>query len=347
MTTRPGSISARQLLRDHRTSDKSEQDRNELWTYYVIRPASFYPTALFLQLGISANAVTWISIAALVAGCLLLATSSFPTALIGALAINLWVLLDCVDGNIARHLRSSSAYGVFIDSIGGYAAYALIYLSLGVGAYVDPERLLLPRLLPRLLDARLAIDGAVWLILGAWSSLAALWVRLVFQKFRSIFDDAGMRRHDVLDPPSVGHRMASNLLNLSGGLPVLALLALLLGVLDLMLLLAALGNTAMSLVVLRRLLRRAAALEAVAETSAGPGTTVTQADPPCSGAAGHPVHRVDGSLHATAALATVAEHASPPIRGGSAPVQETGAGPAHRDPSRPAATRRRRHQPGR
>jgi phosphatidylglycerophosphate synthase len=247
----------RDLRSDYKAHQKAQEDQQELWTYYVVRPASFYPTALLLRLGISANEATWIAMATLLLGCLLLAAGSYGCSIAGALLVNAWLVLDCCDGNMARFLRSASAYGAFLDALGGYMAYALLFFALGVGAFFHPENLLLSRAS----DVTPEVWGSAVLLLGAWSSLASVWARLVFQKFRNSFGDTELKRHDFTDARLAGARIltiGNNLLNVSGILPVVVFLAVACRAIDLLLLVACAGNTAILLLVARRLLRRAA-----------------------------------------------------------------------------------------
>lgn len=239
---------------------KAAEDRNEIWTYHVVRPVSFHVAAAFVRAGITANQVTWLSMLVLAAGCLLLGFGSHLTAVAGAVLINAWLLLDCADGNIARYHGTFSTYGAFLDTIGGYAAYALVFLAAGLGACNRPDEVWLAPF-----PNDLGGGGAVWLLLGAWASIAALWARLVFQKFKNSFGAADLRRHDAIGPAG-RHSWrrtlmdaGNNLLNVSGGVLVLLFLAVLLGALDLFLLLVASGNTIVLALTFAWLLRRAAA----------------------------------------------------------------------------------------
>ncbi|HEX6143394.1 MAG TPA: CDP-alcohol phosphatidyltransferase family protein [Geminicoccaceae bacterium] len=253
-------VSAADLRAGYRGGSKAAEDRNEAWTYHVVRPASFHVAAAFMRAGITANQVTWLSMIVLVGGCLLLGFGSYPAAVLGAVLINGWLLLDCADGNIARHHGTFSTYGAFLDTIGGYAAYALVFLAAGLGACNRPDEVWLA---PFPNDP--GGGGAVWLLLGAWASIAALWTRLVFQKFKNSFGALELRRHDAIGPATRRSwrrtlmSAGNNLLNVSGGLLVLLFLAVLLGALDLFLLLAASGNTVVLVLTFAWLLRRAAA----------------------------------------------------------------------------------------
>jgi phosphatidylglycerophosphate synthase len=261
-TRRRATVSAAELRRDYRTGFKAELDQRELWTYYAMRPVSFPVAALLIRLGIGANQVTGLSLVALVAGCLLLGFGSTGLALLGTVLLSGWLVLDCADGTIARYHKSFSPYGAYLDTVSGYAAYALVYLAAGVGAYNRPDQILLERLAA----GGPGLDAGTWLLLGAWASIAALWSRLAFQKFRSTFDGTEVRRHQVLDASAGGavvagrglRQVGNDLLNLSGVLLPLLFVAVLVGALDLFLLFTALGNTAALVVTMRWLLRRAA-----------------------------------------------------------------------------------------
>lgn len=256
-------VSAADFRTEYEAGSKAADDRNEIWTYYVVRPVSFHLAALFMRAGITANQVTWLSFAVLLPGVSLLGWGSHLAAVFGAGLINAWLLLDCVDGNIARYHKTSSSYGAFLDTMGGYGAYALVFFAAGIGAYNRPGDLGAVTSW----SEHAAVDGAVWISLGAWASIAALWTRLVFQKFKNSFGGTELRRYHLIEGrvgqswarrvTSVGH----NLLNVSGAALVLLFLATLFKALDSFLLFAALGTTTVLVLTFARLLRRAAAAE--------------------------------------------------------------------------------------
>ena len=101
-----------------------------------IRRLSPYATRLFVRLGLSPNAVTWLFIAAGVAAAGVLAVDDFGTAgVIGAvLLIQLQILLDCSDGEVARWQGRFSAKGIYLDRIGHYVTEAALPIALGIRA---------------------------------------------------------------------------------------------------------------------------------------------------------------------------------------------------------------------
>lgn len=252
-------VSVRSLRAHYRQQDKAEQDKHEILGYYVFRPLSFYPTAWFLKLGISANQTTWISIAILVAGCLLLATGEYASVMIGALLVNAWIVLDFVDGNIARYQQTFSAYGEFLDALGASVAY-LAFFAAGVGGYLNPDLLGILQSLNALTE----LDPAIPLIAGAWASLAAIWIRVVYQKFRNTFPGSDFQRYDVVGTGAPASFLgkariaAHNLLDLSGFILPLLLLSVAVKILGLFLIAVAMANTIIVIIALAQIVRRAA-----------------------------------------------------------------------------------------
>lgn len=105
------------------------------WVKLWVRKVSFLFTYIFINAGFSPNGVSILSIYFVLASCVCYVIST-PTAIICAvLLINLWLILDCVDGNIARCKKQKTYYGEFVDDIGGYYTVAFIYLAIGLCAY--------------------------------------------------------------------------------------------------------------------------------------------------------------------------------------------------------------------
>ena len=114
---------------------KKKNSNSSWWVKLWVRKASFPFTYLFINMGFSPNAVSVFSIAVVLAACLGYIIST-PGSIITAVAlINLWLILDCVDGNIARCRKQKTIYGEFVDDIGGYYVVAFIYLSIAFCVY--------------------------------------------------------------------------------------------------------------------------------------------------------------------------------------------------------------------
>lgn len=99
-----------------------------------LRDLSPYLTRLLLKAGFSANGVTWLMIMAAAAAAL---ATAWPTLLAAVLVVGfvqLQMLLDCCDGEVARWRGTSSPRGVYLDRVGHYVAECGIAAALGVRA---------------------------------------------------------------------------------------------------------------------------------------------------------------------------------------------------------------------
>jgi phosphatidylglycerophosphate synthase len=99
-----------------------------------MRRVSPYATRLVVATPLSANAVTALMIPA---GLLAALSLSLPGVLaaLGAVAlVQLQLLLDCADGEVARWRRTSSPVGVYLDQIAHYSTEAALPAALGIRA---------------------------------------------------------------------------------------------------------------------------------------------------------------------------------------------------------------------
>jgi phosphatidylglycerophosphate synthase len=99
-----------------------------------MRKLSPYATAMFARLGWSPNAVTVCFMISGVAAGVLAAVPGLAAAIGVALLIQLYLLFDCSDGELARLTSRFSATGIYLDRMGHYIAEALLLAGLGVRA---------------------------------------------------------------------------------------------------------------------------------------------------------------------------------------------------------------------
>ena len=99
-----------------------------------MRRLSPYATVLFARLGWSPNAVTVCFMISGAAAGVLAAVPGLPAAVAVAVLIQLYLLFDCSDGELARYTGRFSAAGVYLDRMGHYIAEALLLAGLGVRA---------------------------------------------------------------------------------------------------------------------------------------------------------------------------------------------------------------------
>lgn len=143
-----------------------KRKKDPILSQLFYRRVSFFFSAFFANLGFGANAVSFISI-----GVAILACASFVLGwpVVGAILVNLWLILDCTDGNIARSVKKE-AYGDFVDSMSSYICVGLLFPCLGFVVY-------------RTGGLVFAQGDGIVILLGAIASSCDSLSRLVYQKY--------------------------------------------------------------------------------------------------------------------------------------------------------------------
>lgn len=230
--------------------EKRTVERNNLFGYFVLRRISYYLTWLFIRLGISANEVTGISILIGCFGCILLAFGSYSGMIAGALILNIWALLEFVDGNVARATNSSSNYGAFIDDLNASIMSILLFTSAGIGAFNHSDLF------------AISIDKSVFLFLGCWASLFYIFPRFIGDAFVKAFSQeqrafVNELKRDI--SMSILSKIRFNIYNITGLIMPILLIAVIFKFLGIFALLFALINTCAFIILIIQLLRKARA----------------------------------------------------------------------------------------
>lgn len=131
--TRPGRPTIAELRAVTQPPSVRTRAGAEHWVASVyLRDVSPYLTRLLLRAGFSANGVTWLMVATAAAAAVATAWPTLFGAVLVVLAVQLQMLLDCCDGEVARWRGTSSPRGVYVDRIGHYVAECGIAVALGV-----------------------------------------------------------------------------------------------------------------------------------------------------------------------------------------------------------------------
>ena len=120
-----------------------------------MRRLSPYVTRLLVATPLSANAVTALMIPVGLLAALCLTLPGLPGAVGAALLVQLWLLLDCCDGEVARWRRTFSPLGTYLDGVSHSVTQAAIPAALGIRA-----------------------DGG-WSSIGGWTAVGLLAALLV------------------------------------------------------------------------------------------------------------------------------------------------------------------------
>ena len=141
---------------------------------YIYRPLSFPTGWFFYKVGMSANSVSILSIIFALISSLIIILGTNDDILFASFLMLLIALLDCIDGNVARARGETGPSGDFIDALSGYTVYVLLPVALGLHLNLHSPYESLPGL---------------WILVGAITSIANLFIRLLHQKFINSFRD--------------------------------------------------------------------------------------------------------------------------------------------------------------
>jgi len=165
---------------------KKKNSRSSLWVQLWVRKASFSFTYLFINTGWTANMVSVLSWIVIFVAAILLSVNSFWCMLAGVVLTNFWLVLDCVDGNIARVKKVKTFMGDYYDAVAGYGPFSFTTIGLGMAAYhtsfVFPEEY-----------------RFVLILIGGIGATANIYMRLVHQKYLNCFFAAKKELNELED----------------------------------------------------------------------------------------------------------------------------------------------------
>lgn len=163
--------------------EKNKDD--SYWAQFVVRKISWPITYVLVNCGMSAWTASMVSILIAIVSCVFLCCNIEVLRWIGVLGIELWLVMDAVDGNIARVRKTASPMGEFIDAESGYFMSAFVYFSLGMAAYFTSS------ILPE--DCRY-----IWIVFGAIASISNILPRLIHQKYIAVVLNADIEKKDFM-----------------------------------------------------------------------------------------------------------------------------------------------------
>ena len=251
-------ILARMQMKEIRHSydeTKKQSEKFDFWLYHVGRRFSWPVAWAAIKLGISPIAVTLVSIFFVWTGALLIAIADPLGQLIGALFFQLWLILDCADGTVARATNTGSLRGEYADALGAYSVSMSLYAAMGIAAARHALSVGAPPF-----PAATVQTAGLYVILGFGSSLMSLFARLIYQKhlvlhFRAESAHTTVKPRDERQNPVMV--LAQNIAANSGFALPLSFVALATGRADWFVLLYAAVNGAMLALTLRRTFGRA------------------------------------------------------------------------------------------
>lgn len=153
------------------------------------RPLSFGVASMCANRGIGANQVSNFSTLIGLAASVFFMIPNYYSGITGAVLVNIWLILDCTDGNIARSVKQE-AFGEFVDAVSSYVLVGLIFNAMGIYVYFQGGIFLYHNIVP--------------IILGAFASSFDSLMRLVYQKYIVVSRDWGIEGKVALDGSNAG-----------------------------------------------------------------------------------------------------------------------------------------------
>lgn len=207
------------------TPEKRESAKNDLFAFYIAKPISYVLTIPFLYTNITPNEVSLTSVLFVLIGTLLMYIGNSKITLVaGWFMFFLWLIFDCIDGNIARYKKQFSPLGSVYDAMSGYAAMALSFLSWGIAASHNPG----------IFQECIGLPSDLYIVLGALSGFFAIFPRLIMhKKLTTVRNDK--KAEDIKDKSNYGFCkiIALNLVSISGLVQIFMLISVLANMMDL------------------------------------------------------------------------------------------------------------------
>ncbi|EOR70386.1 transferase [Thermobifida fusca TM51] len=170
-----------------------ERVNEEHWAGRLyMRAISPYASTFFVRLGVPPNPITYLMVVCGVLAGIVVAFGGLWSALLAALLIQVYLLLDCSDGEVARFTGRTSVTGVYLDRIGHY--FAEVALLVGVGIRAQGE-----------------FTAGGWVVAGLAAALGAALIKAETDNVVVARAKAGLSDHvpaAALNPRSAGLSLA-------------------------------------------------------------------------------------------------------------------------------------------
>ena len=116
------------------TMPEWKKKKDPIVARFIHRPISFVFSCIFVEMGLTPNQVSFISLIIAFFSVLLFASTNAVVLIIAFILLNLWSITDSADGNMARSL-GGKPYGDFIDATSSYFLYGMMFLPLGYSVF--------------------------------------------------------------------------------------------------------------------------------------------------------------------------------------------------------------------
>lgn len=144
------------------------QETEEPINQYINRPLAFLVAKLFHRLNRSPNFVTLLSMLFGVGSGYMFSIGRFPFTVYGALLLELMIIFDCADGQLARISGKSSPFGKTLDGLADTATHFAIFYGIAYALFTRNR-------------------GALPFILAVVSQLSMYLHIILYDHFKNVF----------------------------------------------------------------------------------------------------------------------------------------------------------------
>lgn len=172
---------------------------------YVLYPLGFLLTWLCIRIRLTTETVAWFSGLVGLLGYLCLISGQEPLLVLGIGFLVFFNVLDCVDGSIARTMKTQNPYGRFLDSIMVWIDLGFWAL-IGIMAYRHPD-------LYFLFDSWIK-NPIFWLAVGglaSYFSILANYIEIIFDRSaREAWDEINNKSNIDTGDLNTGETISAN-----------------------------------------------------------------------------------------------------------------------------------------
>ena len=122
----------------------ANRSNDGFFSVFFLRKFSKLLTWLAVKVHATPNQVTSLSFAIGLYSAYLFSRGTFVTILSGAILLQLSIIVDCVDGELARYTRKFSKLGAWLDAVTDRVKEYMVFLGLAYGASLDGKALWIP-----------------------------------------------------------------------------------------------------------------------------------------------------------------------------------------------------------
>ena len=138
MSKQPGRLPTLQQIREAH-GWKYEYEKYMPISRFFYRPIGFFVTWGAVRIGMTTEMVSFLSGIVGTIACLLLIGKNEVYLIIGIFLLHLFNLLDCVDGSIARVMKTENTYGKFLDSVMGDLVDFAFFFTISIMVFRHPD----------------------------------------------------------------------------------------------------------------------------------------------------------------------------------------------------------------